>query len=171
MFEKSFSFKGRIRRSEYGISFIIYFVLNLIISAFTEAGGEEAIIFSLLFTIPNLWFFWAQGAKRCHDLGKSGWFQIIPFYVLWMIFQEGEVGVNKYGDNPKGNTVQGYSQTMPGGNAAPVPPPVPNKDGSYSGGYDGGHNNHGAPQPQRNYQNAPNNTPTSGGYKSGDLYN
>ena len=51
--------------------------------------------------IPMLWFLWAQGAKRCHDMDKNGWFQIIPFYVLWMIFIEGDSFLNKYGDNPK----------------------------------------------------------------------
>jgi hypothetical protein len=34
-------------------------------------------------------------------MGQSGWFQIIPFYVLWMIFASGEKGINKYGVNPK----------------------------------------------------------------------
>ena len=27
--------------------------------------------------------------------------QLILFYVLWMIFKEGEPGTNQYGDNPK----------------------------------------------------------------------
>jgi len=49
-----------------------------------------------------LWFLWAQGAKRCHDLGKNGWWQIIPFYVLLLVFQDGQPGLNKYGFNPKG---------------------------------------------------------------------
>ena len=61
-----------------------------------------------------------------------------------MLFQDGEAGINKYGDNPKGKNLQGYGQPIPG-SSGPVPPPVPNRGGSYSGGYDGGHNNHGQP--------------------------
>ena len=39
--------------------------------------------------------------KRCHDLGNSGWFQLIPLYGFWMIFQDGIKGNNEYGINPK----------------------------------------------------------------------
>lgn len=100
MFSKPFSFEGRIRRTEYGISLIIYFVIAMIVNVILESG-EEAAILGLAY-IPMLWFLWGQGAKRCHDMGQSGWFQLIPFYVLWMIFAKGEEGiVNKYGVNPK----------------------------------------------------------------------
>jgi uncharacterized membrane protein YhaH (DUF805 family) len=100
MFSNSFSFEGRIRRTEYGISFIIYVIIFTIVNLIIESNVEAAII--ILAYIPLLWFLWAQGAKRCHDMGNSGWYQIIPFYVLWMIFADGEKGfINKYGRNPK----------------------------------------------------------------------
>jgi len=98
MFSSPFSFDGRIRRTEYGISFIIVVIVNSFLNA-VVASGEVPIIG--LAYIPTLWFLWAQGAKRCHDMGQSGWFQIIPFYVLGMIFASGEKGINKYGVNPK----------------------------------------------------------------------
>jgi uncharacterized membrane protein YhaH (DUF805 family) len=96
MFKSPFSFYGRIRRTEYGLSFIIYMV------AYFMAFGLATISpFLWIFIIPIVWFLWAQGAKRCHDRGNSGWFQIIPFYFLWLVFAEGEPGSNGYGDNPK----------------------------------------------------------------------
>jgi uncharacterized membrane protein YhaH (DUF805 family) len=97
MFKKTFSFDGRIRRTEYGISIIIYFVLYTVINEIIKEGNQGVS----LAMIPMLWFLWAQGAKRCHDMDKSGWFQIIPFYVLWMLFIEGDSFLNKYGGNPK----------------------------------------------------------------------
>ncbi len=101
MFSKPFSFEGRIRRTEYGISFIIYFVIAMIVNVILESGGDETAILGLAY-IPMLWFLWAQGAKRCHDLGNNGWWQIIPFYVFWLIFAKGEFGIaNQYGANPK----------------------------------------------------------------------
>lgn len=107
MFKNIFSFDGRIRRTEYGMSLIIYFVCFLLIELFADGVNGTKIIF--LFMIPVLWFFWAQGAKRCHDLDKSGWWQIIPFYGLWMLFESGMVGVNEYGEDPKGN--RGYDSS------------------------------------------------------------
>jgi uncharacterized membrane protein YhaH (DUF805 family) len=44
----------------------------------------------------------AQGAKRCHDRGNSGWYLLIPFYVFWMLFADSDIGANEYGLNPKG---------------------------------------------------------------------
>lgn len=100
MFSNPFSFKGRIRRLEYGISFIIVVFLMAFINVLTEDSYELAWLF--LAYIPTYWFFFAQGAKRCHDMGYNGWWQIIPFFPLYMIFGKAEEGIsNKYGRNPK----------------------------------------------------------------------
>ena len=100
MFKNPFSFEGRIRRTEYGLSVIIYAILAVIINGIGQAGDGAAII--LFAYIPLLWFIWAQGAKRCHDRGNSGWYQIIPFYNFWMMFADSDNGINEYGPNPKG---------------------------------------------------------------------
>jgi hypothetical protein len=94
MFKNPFSFNGRIRRTEYGISFIIYLIGYGFIEIMAE-GVTGIKAFALLW-IPLLWFFWAQGAKRCHDLGKSGWWQIIPFYCFWLLFEKGKPWPNEY---------------------------------------------------------------------------
>lgn len=101
MFKNSFSFKGRIRRIEYGISIIICTGIILITNVLALSSKGPVPVF--LIYIPLLWFLWAQGAKRCHDIGKTGWYQIIPFYVFWMLFTESHNGINEYGPNPKGN--------------------------------------------------------------------
>ncbi len=103
MFKNPFTFDGRIRRTEFGISLIIYFVAYVIVTGIGVSAGLDggARIVFILF-IPILWFRWAQGAKRCHDVGNSGWWQLIPFYVFWLLFQDGQAGSNQYGENPKG---------------------------------------------------------------------
>lgn len=103
MFKNPFSFEGRIRRTEYGLSYLIYIAIYyLIIYLVSDMSSEFATIFFVLLWIPILWFYIAQGAKRCHDRGNSGWYQLIPFYVFWMLFADSEEGRNAYGPNPKG---------------------------------------------------------------------
>jgi uncharacterized membrane protein YhaH (DUF805 family) len=101
MFKSPFSFNGRIRRLEYGISFIIYFVSYILTTALMGVGGDSGSLIGVILIIPTVWFLWAQGAKRCHDITRSGWMQIIPFYFLFLIFQDGDRGRNEYGSNPK----------------------------------------------------------------------
>jgi uncharacterized membrane protein YhaH (DUF805 family) len=99
MFSNPFSFDGRIRRLEYGLSYIIFLVLYVIIIGVVESNSNLSIIGLAL--IPLLWFYFAQATKRCHDRGNSGWYQIIPFYFFWMVFEEGDAEENEYGISPK----------------------------------------------------------------------
>jgi uncharacterized membrane protein YhaH (DUF805 family) len=101
MFKNLFSFSGRIRRTEYGITYLIYFVSSLTITFLSEMGGTAGMFFYLGY-FPLLWLLAAQGAKRCHDRDNTGWYQIIPFYGFWMLFAEGDTGENRYGSDPKG---------------------------------------------------------------------
>lgn len=108
MFRHPFSFKGRIRRTEYWISTFIYMVWYSLLefSAIMVEQSDKNVplfIIALMLTIPAVWFMWAQGAKRCHDRGNSGWYQLIPFYGFWMLFAGSEDGDNEYGKNPKNN--------------------------------------------------------------------
>lgn len=110
MFQTPFSFEGRIRRSEFGISLIIYAVCYAILKGALDSRAEGVDILGLLF-IPMVWFLWAQGAKSCYDLGKSGFWQLIPFYIFWMLFEDGHQWENEFGENPKGidNVTTTYS--------------------------------------------------------------
>lgn len=105
MFKKPFSFKGRIRRTEYGITLVVYFIvaatLQFTLLVPNPESGEGSLLY-LIFFIPIFWVMLAQGCKRCHDRGNSGWYQIIPFYGFWMLFADSIGGVNEYGPNPKG---------------------------------------------------------------------
>ena len=64
MFRAPFSFDGRIRRLEYGLSYMIsYFLLQV----FCHIYGNSIMILICVFVY--MWFNLAQGAKRCHDRG------------------------------------------------------------------------------------------------------
>lgn len=109
MFSNIFSFKGRIRRLEYGLTYIAIYALSVvvgfvvgIISGIYGVDESSATLLVYIAMLPLLYVQWAQGAKRCHDRGNSGWYQIIPFYIFVMFFGDGESGENEYGSNPKG---------------------------------------------------------------------
>jgi len=98
------NFEGRARRSEYW-----YFVLfNAIFSVvfelvdnalgFSETGLLGSI-YSLAVLLPSI----AVAIRRAHDVGKSGWFMLIPFYNLYLAVQDSQPGTNEYGANPKEN--------------------------------------------------------------------
>ena len=94
------TFNGRARRSEYW-----YFVLfNAIISFGLDfiggliSFGLLGTIYSLAVLIPSI----AVGVRRMHDVGKSGWFLLIPIYNLILALTDGEKGENQYGADPKG---------------------------------------------------------------------
>ena len=103
MFQKTLSFNCRIRRIEYGLSYLMYFV-GLGCVSLISTSVESTLLFAIkaILVIPLCWAVLAQGAKRCHDRGNSGWWQLIPFYVLWMLFADSKTGENDYGPNPKG---------------------------------------------------------------------
>lgn len=92
MFSHAFSFSGRIRRLEFGLSYIIYCVLAVVLSV----GAEESPWLAF-FYIPLLWFTWAQMCKRFHDKGESGlriFTLLIPLYNIYVLimlfFEDGE---------------------------------------------------------------------------------
>ncbi|WDF56360.1 DUF805 domain-containing protein [Mucilaginibacter sp. KACC 22063] len=99
MFKKPLSLKGRIRRTEYALSFFVYAGIALFATAAIFAHGS--MLWLLAYPLL-LWFGIAQNTKRCHDVGNSGWYQFIPFYVLVLLFAGSQPGTNQYGANPKG---------------------------------------------------------------------
>ena len=92
-------FTGRARRSEYWyfalFNLIISFVLGLV------GGFIGNTILGTIYTLAVLLPGIAVAIRRMHDVGKSGWFMLIPFYNLYLAVTEGDKGTNEYGPDPK----------------------------------------------------------------------
>lgn len=104
LFAHPFSFEGRIRRLEFGLSYILYILLMVCIGALSD----EAPVLGL-FAIPLIWFWLAQLCKRFHDRNQSGVriiTLIIPLYNIYvslmLFFADGDEYENDYGPDPKG---------------------------------------------------------------------
>lgn len=97
---RPFSFKGRIGRVQLILSYVMGFVAWFAIYALSEPALEynsNIFLFFLACTAVFFWFLYAQCAKRCHDLGKSGAWMFVPFWNILLFFAEGEKGENQYG--------------------------------------------------------------------------
>jgi uncharacterized membrane protein YhaH (DUF805 family) len=58
------------------------------------------ILAGVVFLPPMLPIF-ALWCRRMHDINKRGWFALIPFYNLVLLFIRGTVGPNRFGPDPK----------------------------------------------------------------------
>jgi uncharacterized membrane protein YhaH (DUF805 family) len=114
MFKAPFSFEGRIDRIEYFASILFSFLGRLLIVYLvfdglklddSETINNELRFFYFLFSLPIYIFLLAQGSKRCHDIGVNGWYQLIPFYVFYLLIAKGVEGDNIYGKDTSGNII------------------------------------------------------------------
>lgn len=95
-------FKGRARRKE----FWVFFLFNILISysiVFLDIYFEtpELTILSTIYSLGVLIPSVAVAVRRIHDAGKSGWYILIPVYNLILACTVGNIGENKFGNNPK----------------------------------------------------------------------
>ncbi len=105
-------FTGRARRKEYWMFFFISLVVILALGFLEGLAGiapeSEASLLSGLYALVVLIPSVAVQVRRLHDTGRTGWWLLIGFVPLVgvlvlfaLMVQEGEVGDNVYGANPK----------------------------------------------------------------------
>ena len=109
-----FNFKGRVGRVPYWLVVFSIYVIGLFFFVLEETMRsidvqvENSVLSTMepiMFMVLLVLYFYvvlAVGVKRCHDLGHSGWFQMIPFYGFVMLFGSGDRDGNEYGERGDG---------------------------------------------------------------------
>lgn len=116
------NFRGRARRSEYWWWALAYIIIVIVLGFVERAvlgsgsadvasgdGGVSASfnagILSGLFMLASAIPYLAVGARRLHDIDRSGWWMLIAFIPLigWLVLlywyvQPGTPGTNRFGD-------------------------------------------------------------------------
>ncbi len=105
-------FSGRAQRKEYWF-FTLFNVLIVLALPFVEgflgiASESDENLLGTLFVLAVAIPWTAVAVRRLHDTGRSGWWLFIGLVpliggIIGLIFmiQEGDVGQNAYGLNPK----------------------------------------------------------------------
>lgn len=98
-FSKYATFSGRAGKPEFWWFFLFQVAVYFVVGMISEMLSGVAALALLL---PGL----AVGARRLHDIGKSGWFllvgliPLIGFFVMIYWFIQPSTGPNAYGGGP-----------------------------------------------------------------------
>jgi uncharacterized membrane protein YhaH (DUF805 family) len=98
------NFKGRATRSEFWYFTLVNFLVSLIINIVGTTLGLPILgfIYAAALFVPSV----AVGTRRLHDIGKSGWWQLIGIIpvvgwillIIWFATKSAED--NQYGKKP-----------------------------------------------------------------------
>lgn len=98
-------FSGRATRKEYWMFVLFYLIFYLVLVMIDGLAGTVvlALIFSLALALPSI----SLAARRLHDTGRSGWWQLISLIpligaiVLIVFLVQDSDDDNTYGANKK----------------------------------------------------------------------
>ena len=103
--KKYVEFNGRACRREYWMFVLFYVIFYLVLAVIDSLVGTPlfTFIYSLGLLLPCI----SIAARRLHDTGRSGWWQLIALIpilgliILIVFLVQDSHENNKYGPNPK----------------------------------------------------------------------
>lgn len=109
-FQKYVEFSGRALRSEFWYFQLFLFLASMVLGTVSD---HLSAAFGLATILPAL----AVGARRLHDIGKSGWWQLlhlIPLIglivlIVWWV-RKGDAGANRFGPEPAAASLRAGEQ-------------------------------------------------------------
>ncbi|MEE1674955.1 DUF805 domain-containing protein [Agarivorans aestuarii] len=107
--KKYADFSGRARRKEYWMFILFYFIFSIVANIIDALIGLPllSLILTIGLIVPSL----SIAARRLHDTGRTGWWQLIALIpligvIILLIFLASDShDDNNYGANPKGEGV------------------------------------------------------------------
>ncbi|WP_257275654.1 DUF805 domain-containing protein [Endozoicomonas sp. SESOKO4] len=103
-FRKYAEFNGRASRKAYWMYYLFYLLFYLVAGGLDAFGG--AGLFSVLYCLAVLVPGIAVTARRLHDTGRSGWWQliylipVIGWIVMLVFLLQDSQPDNEYGNQP-----------------------------------------------------------------------
>lgn len=101
------TFRGRASRSEFWWFYLFTVIVMTAASMISRAMGDPNDILGTLTTFALLLPSTAAGCRRLHDVGRSGWWQLLAITVIgivllvyWMVQPSRATGA-KYGPAPE----------------------------------------------------------------------
>ena len=106
--EKYVCFTGRANRKEFWYSFLFVAVVNIILSLIFGRTGKVGMIIQIVWSLAVLLPTLGVGARRLHDINKSGWLMLIGLIpvvgeiilIIWWA-KAGDPQQNQYGSVPE----------------------------------------------------------------------
>jgi uncharacterized membrane protein YhaH (DUF805 family) len=101
------NFNGRARRKEYWMYYLFYIIFYIVLSVIDGILGLGLLapLYMLALLLPTI----SVAARRLHDTGRSGWWQLIGLIpvigwivLIYFLVLDSTPGENQYGPNPKG---------------------------------------------------------------------
>ncbi len=89
------NYQGRANRPMYWYFVLFNLIISIIISIIAGATGLHILssLYSLALFCPGV----CLGIRRMHDLGKTGWWILVPLYNIYLLCLKGEDKDNAYG--------------------------------------------------------------------------
>ena len=92
------TFAGRASRKEFWYFILANLIIYKLILIFEGSlpGSEISWYYALALFIPTV----AVSVRRVHDVGKRGWFILIPVFSWILFILSGDSGENRFGPVP-----------------------------------------------------------------------
>ena len=80
---RTLDFRGKSNKLQYNSMVLFYFLLNIFTMTFNSSAHTLNNEIWVLSMVPLI----AAQIRRSHDIGNSGWWILIPFYSIYLMFK------------------------------------------------------------------------------------